>query len=102
MDISQPLQSQPMTRQPAQPQKPAPAVAQAQKKPDPSDPRKVKFSVGRDYQVINVVGEGAYGVVVRAVHRGSGKEVAIKKVSMVTRSLLLSEEKGLMRFFGAR
>ncbi|KAG7571433.1 hypothetical protein FFLO_00616 [Filobasidium floriforme] len=44
-------------------------------------PRKVKFSVGRDYQVMTVIGEGAYGVVVRAVHRASGREVAIKKIS---------------------
>jgi serine/threonine protein kinase len=31
--------------------------------------------------VMTVIGEGAYGVVVRAVHRASGREVAIKKVS---------------------
>lgn len=49
--------------------------------PAANEPRKVKFSVGRDYQVMTVIGEGAYGVVVRAVHRASGREVAIKKVS---------------------
>lgn len=64
-----------------------PAAAAASQKPahpppvEPPAPRKVKFSVGRDYQVINVIGEGAYGVVVRAVHRASNREVAIKKVS---------------------
>jgi len=31
---------------------------------------------------MTVIGEGAYGVVVRAIHRASGREVAIKKVSL--------------------
>lgn len=33
------------------------------------------------YEVLNVAGEGSYGVVVRARHKGTGKIVAIKKIS---------------------
>jgi serine/threonine protein kinase len=36
---------------------------------------------GTAYEVIDVIGEGAYGVVVSAVHRPSGTKVAIKKVA---------------------
>lgn len=46
----------------------------------PSQPRKVKFSVGTEYQVKDVIGEGAYGIVVSAVRRRDGQKVAIKKV----------------------
>lgn len=68
----------PVQQQPAAVQKPAQNNRNA---PPANEPRKVKFSVGRDYQVMTVIGEGAYGVVVRAVHRASRREVAIKKVS---------------------
>ena len=78
MPIQQPTQAQ----QAAVVQKPAQSNRNAQ--PPANEPRKVKFSVGRDYQVMTVIGEGAYGVVVRAVHRASGREVAIKKVRIVT------------------
>jgi mitogen-activated protein kinase 1/3 len=47
----------------------------------PSQPRKVKFSVGTEYQVKDVIGEGAYGIVVSAIRRRDGHKVAIKKVS---------------------
>jgi mitogen-activated protein kinase 1/3 len=47
----------------------------------PSQPRKVKFSVGTEYQVKDVIGEGAYGIVVSAIRRRDGQKVAIKKVS---------------------
>ncbi|EIW69474.1 hypothetical protein TREMEDRAFT_30363 [Tremella mesenterica DSM 1558] len=43
-------------------------------------PRKVRFNVGDTYQILDVIGEGAYGVVVSAVHRPSGQKVAIKKI----------------------
>lgn len=43
-------------------------------------PRKVRFNVGTQYQVLDVVGEGAYGIVCSAVHRPSGRKVAIKKI----------------------
>jgi len=43
-------------------------------------PRKVRFNVGTQYQVLDVVGEGGYGIVCSAVHRPSGRKVAIKKI----------------------
>ncbi|KAF7289176.1 Mitogen-activated protein kinase [Mycena indigotica] len=44
-------------------------------------PRKVRFNVGTQYQVLDVVGEGAYGIVCSALHRPSGRKVAIKKIA---------------------
>ncbi len=49
--------------------------------PPAAAPRKVRFNVGSTYTVQDVIGEGAYGVVVSAIHRPSGGKVAIKKVS---------------------
>jgi mitogen-activated protein kinase 1/3 len=61
-------------------------------------PRKVRFNVGAfsfpvsslksgdssfvgtQYQVLDVVGEGAYGIVCSATHRPTGRKVAIKKI----------------------
>ena len=61
-------------------------------------PRKVRFNVGKysfpsasrsssndipvgtQYQVLDVVGEGAYGIVCSATHRPTGRKVAIKKI----------------------
>ncbi|SRR6266404_1371476 len=70
------------------------AASQAQ-----SAPRKVRFNVGMyslpsslikltrhpirvgtQYQVLDVVGEGAYGIVCSATHRPTGRKVAIKKI----------------------
>ncbi|CAE6433160.1 hypothetical protein ACGC1H_001548 [Rhizoctonia solani] len=46
-----------------------------------SAPRKVRFNVGTQYQVLDVVGEGAYGIVCSAMHRPTGRKVAIKKIA---------------------
>lgn len=46
-----------------------------------SAPRKVRFNVGSNYKVLEIIGEGAYGVVASAVHRPSGRKVAIKKIA---------------------
>lgn len=43
--------------------------------------RQVRFNVGSKYKIVDVVGEGAYGVVCSAVHRPSGRSVAIKKIT---------------------
>ncbi|KIM91431.1 hypothetical protein PILCRDRAFT_623 [Piloderma croceum F 1598] len=81
---------------PAEPTQPAAAAAQA-----PSTkakhghaastaqpaPRKVRFNVGTQYQVLDVVGEGAYGIVCSAVHRPSGRKVAIKKIAPFDHSM---------------
>ncbi|KAB5590774.1 Mitogen activated protein kinase [Ceratobasidium theobromae] len=45
------------------------------------------FNVGQHYQVIDVIGEGAYGVVVSAVHVPSQRKVAIKKITPFDHSM---------------
>ncbi|KAG1865748.1 kinase-like domain-containing protein [Suillus tomentosus] len=50
-------------------------------------PRKVRFNVGTQYQVLDVVGEGACGIVCSAVHRPSGHKVAIKKIAPFDHSM---------------
>ncbi|KAG8748076.1 MAP kinase Pmk1 [Ceratobasidium sp. 428] len=50
-------------------------------------PRKVRFNVGTHYQVLDVVGEGAYGIVCSAMHRPSGRKVAIKKIAPFDHSM---------------
>ncbi|KAG1747352.1 kinase-like domain-containing protein [Suillus lakei] len=73
----------------------APAVAAAPSKSKhgnaasqaPPAPRKVRFNVGTQYQVLDVVGEGAYGIVCSAVHRPSGRKVAIKKIAPFDHSM---------------
>ena len=42
---------------------------------------------GTRYQVLDVVGEGAYGIVCSAVHRPSGRKVAIKKIAPFDHSM---------------
>ncbi|KZS98227.1 mitogen-activated protein kinase [Sistotremastrum niveocremeum HHB9708] len=50
-------------------------------------PRKVRFNVGTHYAVQDVVGEGAYGIVCSAVHRPTGRKVAIKKIAPFDHSM---------------
>jgi len=50
-------------------------------------PRKVRFNVGSTYHIVDVIGEGAYGVVVSAVHRPSNTKVAIKKIAPFDHSM---------------
>lgn len=42
--------------------------------------RKISFNVSDYYQILEIVGEGAYGVVCSAVHKPTGTKVAIKKI----------------------
>src|SRR5271156_2418131 len=44
-------------------------------------------TTGTQYQVLDVVGEGAYGIVCSAVHRPSGRKVAIKKIAPFDHSM---------------
>ncbi|CAG8536498.1 7920_t:CDS:2 [Paraglomus occultum] len=64
--------------------------------------RKLNFNVGENYEVLDVVGEGAYGVVCSAVHKPSGQKVAIKKITPFDHSMFclrtLREIK-LLRYF---
>ncbi|CAJ0631999.1 13641_t:CDS:2 [Entrophospora sp. SA101] len=59
--------------------------------------RKLNFNVGENYEVIDVVGEGAY-----AVHKPTGQKVAIKKITPFDHSMFclrtLREIK-LLRYF---
>lgn len=51
--------------------------------PDNQQSNEDKFSVSQAllqrYEVLNSVGEGTYGLVLRCVHKGTGTHVAIKK-----------------------
>lgn len=42
---------------------------------------------GTAYQVLDVIGEGAYGVVISALHRPTGTKVAIKKIAPFDHSM---------------
>ncbi|ORY23049.1 kinase-like domain-containing protein [Naematelia encephala] len=69
-----------------------------------SAPRKIKFNVGNAYHVVDVIGEGAYGVVVSAVHRPSGTKVAIKKVTPFDHSMFALRtlrELKLLKYFAS-
>ncbi|CAL1699345.1 unnamed protein product [Somion occarium] len=72
-------------------QAPAPAASKSKHSHAASTaqpaPRKVRFNVGTQYQVLDVVGEGAYGIVCSAVHRPSGRKVAIKKIAPFDHSM---------------
>lgn len=45
------------------------------------------FNVGEHYQVLDVIGEGAYGVVVSAMHVPTQQKVAIKKITPFDHSM---------------
>ncbi|KAI0257573.1 CMGC/MAPK protein kinase [Lactifluus subvellereus] len=61
-----------------------------------------KFDVGDDYKLLHRLGEGAYGTVVAALHKPSGRQVAIKKVLPFEHTLFCLRtlrELKLLRFF---
>lgn len=49
--------------------------------------KRIRTPSGTQYQVLDVVGEGAYGIVCSAVHRPSGRKVAIKKITPFDHSM---------------
>lgn len=49
--------------------------------------RKISFNVSEQYDIQDVVGEGAYGVVCSAMHKPSGQKVAIKKITPFDHSM---------------
>jgi mitogen-activated protein kinase 1/3 len=51
------------------------------------DERTDNFVVGHSYQVLDVIGEGAYGVVCSAVHSPSQRKVAIKRITPFDHSM---------------
>ncbi|KAI9508799.1 CMGC/MAPK protein kinase [Russula earlei] len=61
-----------------------------------------KFDIGDDYKLLHSLGEGAYGIVVAALHKPSGRQVAIKKVLPFEHTLFCLRtlrELKLLRFF---
>lgn len=51
-------------------------------------PRQVLFNVSDHYQVLEIVGEGAYGIVCLAIHLPLNQKVAIKKIEPFERLML--------------
>ncbi|GEQ67435.1 hypothetical protein JCM33374_g1100 [Metschnikowia sp. JCM 33374] len=56
--------------------------------PTPSNPHAVAFNVSDHYQILEVVGQGAYGIVCSAIHKPTQQRVAIKKIEPFERSML--------------
>ncbi|EIM88650.1 Pkinase-domain-containing protein [Stereum hirsutum FP-91666 SS1] len=52
-----------------------------------TDSRLANFAVGQNYSLLDVIGEGAYGVVCSAVHVPSGRKVAIKRITPFDHSM---------------
>ena len=46
------------------------------------------FEVTRNYELIKPIGQGAYGVVISALDKSTGKKVAIKKVTKAFEDLV--------------
>lgn len=58
--------------------------------------------VGDDYQLLHAIGEGAYGTVAAALHKPSGRQVAIKKILPFDHTLFCLRtlrELKLLKFF---
>lgn len=51
-------------------------------------PRQISFNVSDHYQILEVVGEGAYGIVCSAIHKPTNQKVAIKKIEPFERTML--------------
>lgn len=64
--------------------------------------RKISFNVSEQYDIQDVVGEGAYGVVCSALHKPSNQKVAIKKITPFDHSMFCLRtlrEMKLLRYF---
>jgi mitogen-activated protein kinase 1/3 len=64
--------------------------------------RKISFNVSEQYDIQDVVGEGAYGVVCSAIHKPSTQKVAIKKITPFDHSMFCLRtlrEMKLLRYF---
>ncbi|KAJ7786458.1 kinase-like domain-containing protein [Mycena metata] len=61
-----------------------------------------KFEIGEDYEILHAIGEGAYGTVAAALHKPSGRQVAIKKILPFDHTLFALRtlrELKLLKFF---
>ncbi|KAG6911861.1 Mitogen-activated protein kinase 2 [Tephrocybe rancida] len=59
-------------------------------------------SIGDDYQLLHAIGEGAYGTVAAALHKPTGRQVAIKKILPFDHTLFCLRtlrELKLLKFF---
>jgi len=56
--------------------------------PQQAHTRQISFNVSDHYQILEVVGEGAYGIVCSAIHKPTNQKVAIKKIEPFERSML--------------
>ncbi|KAK6414927.1 mitogen activated protein kinase [Oleoguttula sp. CCFEE 5521] len=68
--------------------------------PQQSGSRKISFNVSEQYDIQDVVGEGAYGVVCSALHKPSQQKVAIKKITPFDHSMFCLYEKKAVDYFG--
>ncbi len=65
-------------------------------------PKKINFNVSEQYEVLELIGEGAYGIVCAALHRPSGQKVAIKKITPFDHSMFCLRtlrEMKLLKYF---
>lgn len=46
----------------------------------PGDQRFQEFDVGPQFEIRKIIGTGSYGKVAEAIHKPSGKKIAIKKI----------------------
>ncbi|KAJ7170013.1 CMGC/MAPK protein kinase [Mycena filopes] len=61
-----------------------------------------KFEIGNDYEILHAIGEGAYGTVAAALHKPTGRQVAIKKILPFDHTLFCLRtlrELKLLKFF---
>lgn len=56
--------------------------------PEQAPARQISFNVSSHYQILEIVGEGAYGIVCSAIHKPLNQKVAIKKIEPFERSML--------------
>ncbi|CCE64886.1 hypothetical protein TPHA_0J00630 [Tetrapisispora phaffii CBS 4417] len=64
--------------------------------------RTITFDIPTYYQLVDLIGEGAYGIVCSAVHKPSKTKVAIKKIQPFSKKLFITRtlrELKLMRYF---
>lgn len=64
--------------------------------------RKISFNISDQYEIQDVIGEGAYGVVTSAIHKPSAQRVAIKKIIPFDHSMFCLRtlrEMKLLRYF---
>ncbi|KAJ7706041.1 CMGC/MAPK protein kinase [Mycena rosella] len=61
-----------------------------------------KFEIGDDYQLLHAIGEGVYGTVAAALHKPTGRQVAIKRILPFDHTLFCLRtlrELKLLKFF---